>query len=156
METKEFEVNRELKVIRNYGFFVLAAFLILNTTTLATLTWFETNDLRHELASLSEKLPSRSATTTEQAFALPEDIISLHATNREHEGFYKTRIIDREYLAYANPDKNYILLKSEDAIRSEGKNFALALFALFAGEIIIILGWWFFIRARVRQLFEIK
>lgn len=155
MESKELEINRELRTIRNYGIFVVIAFFVLNVFTLGTLNWFETNDLHNELATLSEKLPDQSATTTDQSFVLPEDILSLQATGREHTGFYRTDIVGKQYLAYANPHKNYILMKSEDPLRQEDKNFALALFALFAGDVIIILGWWFFIRTRVRQLFDI-
>lgn len=155
METKELEVNRELRAIRNYGILVLVAFFILNTTTLFALSWFETNDLRHELISLSDKLPSRGDKQVEQTFNLPEDIISLQSSAMEHTGFYETKIVGKDYIAYANPDKKYILMKSRDGIQGERNNFALALFALYIGEIVIMLGWWFFIRARVRTLFNI-
>lgn len=156
MKTIEFAVNKELRAVRNYGVFVIVAFFVLNTTTLATLNWFEHNDLRHELITLSEKLPLRDDPQTEHSFTLPDDVISLQVSTIEHVGFYETQIVGKDYLAYAHPDKNYILMKSEDTIQSETKNFTLALLALFAGEVIIILGWWFFIRARVRQLFDIK
>jgi hypothetical protein len=156
METKELEVNRELRAVRNYGIMVLLAFLALNATTLLSLSWFEGNDLRHELASISEQLPARSDTNAEQTINLPEDILSFHTSSREHTGFYNTEIVGKDYLAYANPDKSYILMKSRDSVNHEIQNFAYALLALFVGEVIVIIGWWSFIHNRVRQLFEIK
>jgi hypothetical protein len=156
MKTKEQEVDREMRYIRNYGILVLAAFFVLNISALFTLNWFEVNDLQHELVTLSEKLPEQGSIQTDESILLPEDIFSFRSLSKEHTGFYKTNIIDKEYLAYANPEKDYILMKSEESINTERQNFAIALSALFGGEVLLILGWWFFIRTRVRQLFDIQ
>lgn len=155
MESSELALYRGLGAVRNYGIVVLVALLALNGITLGALNWLETNDLRSELATLSAKLPTPSAQKMEQTVNLPEDILSFHVTNMERTGFYETRIIDKEYLAYANPSNNYILMKSEDAIRHEVLNFAVALLALYTGEVVLLLGWWLFVRTKVRELFEV-
>lgn len=154
MESSELALYRGLGAVRNYGILVLVALFALNALTLGAFKWFETNDLRNELAMYSEKLPAPGASKTEQTITLPEDILSFHVNTMERTGFYETQIIDKEYLAYANPNKNYILMKSEDAVKHEIQNFALALLALYLGEVVILLGWWFFIRTKVRELFE--
>ncbi len=157
MESSELALYRGLGAVRNYGVLVLGALLVLNGLTLGALNWFETNDIHAELAALSEKLPAPTTGTpgTEHAIVLPEDILSFHVTTMERTGFYETKISDKEYLAYANPANNYILMKSEDAIRHEITNFAFALATLYAGEVVILLGWWLFVRSKVRELFEV-
>jgi len=155
MESSELALYRGLGAVRNYGIMVLVALLILNGVALGTLNWLETNDIRSELASLAEKLPSPSAAKTEQVIVLPADIISFRVSKVERVGFYETKIEDMEYLAYGSADKNYVLMKSEDSIKHEVLNFAFALFALYLGEVVILLGWWLFVRTKVRELFEI-
>ncbi|MBI5798575.1 MAG: hypothetical protein HZB10_01420 [Candidatus Yonathbacteria bacterium] len=157
MESSELALYRGLGAVRNYGILVLLVLLVLNGVTLGALNWFETSDLRSELSALSEKIPAQTAgaTRTEQTLNLPEDILSFHVANMERTGFYETRINEEEYLAYANPENNYILMKSEASIQHEVQNFALTLIALYAGEVVILLGWWLFVRAKVRELFEI-
>lgn len=157
MESSELALYRGLGAVRNYGILVLIALFVLNGVTLGALNWFETNDLRSELATLSEKLPvpTPGVAKQEQTITLPADILSFHVTNMERTGFYETSISEEEYLAYANPANNYILMKSEESIKHEVQNFALALLALYAGEVVILLGWWLFMRSKVRELFEI-
>lgn len=155
MESSELALYRGLGAVRNYGTLVLVALFALNAITLGALNWFETNELRSELATLSEKLPPPSAPKTEQTIALPDDILSFHVTKMERTGFYETKIAEKEYLAYANSDNNYVLMKSEESIKHEVQNFALALILLYVGEVVLLLGWWFFVRAKVRELFEI-
>lgn len=157
MESSELALYRGLGAVRNYGILVLVALFMLNGVTLGALNWFETNDLRSELVTLSDKLPvpTPGAPKAEQTIALPADILSFHVTNMERTGFYETRISEEDYLAYANPTNNYILMKSEESIKHEVQNFALALLALYAGEVVILLGWWLFVRTKVRELFEI-
>lgn len=154
MESSELALYRGLGAVRNYGILVLVALFVLNALTLGAFNWFETNDLRNELATYSEKLPDPGISKAEQTITLPEDILSFHVKTMDHTGFYETRIMDNEYLAYANPNKNYILMKSESVVKHEIQNFALALLALYLGQVVILLGWWFFIRAKVRELFE--
>lgn len=155
MESSELALYRGLGAVRNYGILVLLALLALNGVALGALNWFETNDLRSELSTLSEKMPASGSTKAEQTITLPEDILSFHVANMERTGFYETTINEKEYLAYANPDNNYILVKSEESIKHEVQNFALALLALYVGEVVILLGWWLFVRTKVRELFEV-
>lgn len=154
MESSELALYRGLGAVRNYGILVLIALFALNAVTLGVLNWFETNDLRNELFGYSEKLPDPSTVIKGQTINLPEDILSFPASQMERTGFYETHIVDKEYLVYANPDKKYVLMKSEESIKHEVQNFALALFALYLGELVILLGWWFFIRTKVREMFE--
>ena len=46
-------------------------------------------------------------------------------------------------------------MKSEKAIQEKTKDFALTLLALYIGEVILLLGWWFFVRAKIREIFDI-
>jgi hypothetical protein len=155
MESSELALYRGLGAVRNYGILVLVALFALNAITLGALKWFETNELRNEIATLSEKLPAQATPKTEQTIALPDDILSFHVTKVERIGFYETKIAEKEYLAYANRSNNYVLMKSEESIKHEVQNFALALLLLYVGEVVLLLGWWFFIRTKVRELFEV-
>lgn len=156
MESIELELNRDMRMVRNYGLFVFVSLFILSAAAVGVVDVLEKNDIRNELAVLSEKLPPAGSQQVEQNINLPEDILSLHANSIERRGFYETRIVDRDYLAYANPAKNYILMKSEEEVQHETLNFALALLALYVGNIVILLGWWFFVRAKVREIFEVR
>lgn len=156
METSEVTTNRGLGEVRNYGIAVLLALLALNGVTLGAFHWIETNDLRSELVKYAETLPVPNVNQPEQTINLPEDIIALRTT-KEHDryGFYETSIGGQDWLVYADQNKHYILQKSEEGIQRETQSFAIALGALYLGELIILLGWWFFVRSKVREIFEI-
>lgn len=154
MESSELALYRGLGAVRNYGVMVLFGLLALNGISLSALNWFETNELQSELSTLAQTLPSTETTKVEQTINLPDDVIALHTTTAERTGFYETSILGKDFLAYAAPDKHYILMKSEASISHEIRNFAVALFALYIGEVILLLGWWFFMRSKVRELFE--
>lgn len=155
MESSELALYRGLGAVRNYGILVLVGLFVLSGIALATLNWIETNELQSELIMLSQNLPAPDSTKVEQTINLPDDVIALHVTTAERTGFYETTIVNKDFLAYAAPDKHYVLMKSEATIEREIKNFALALLALYIGNVVLLLGWWFFIRTKVRELFEV-
>ena len=154
MESGEIAVYRGLGEVRNYGIAVLVALLALNGVTLWALNWVETNDLHSELLKYSESLPVPDVNNPNQTVTLPEDILLFRTKTNAHVGFYETSVGGQEYLAYADPDKHTVLMKSEEAIQNEARSFALALGALYLGELVLLLGWWFFIRSKVREMFE--
>ena len=155
MESTHLALYRGLGEVRNYGILILVALFALGSATLGGLNWIETNELQNELATLAKALPDPVAAKAEQTIHLPDDVIAFHVTNFDRTGFYETKMGNKEFLAYAAPDKKYVLMKSEESIKHEIYNFALALLALYVGQVVLLLGWWFFIRAKVRQLFEI-
>lgn len=157
MESNKLALYRGLGTVKKYGIFVLVALFFLNAAALGALKWFETNDLHNELALLSERLPNPADIKTEHTFSLPDDVLSFKPSKRERRtGFYETRILNKEFLVYANPNKDYILAKSNDSIRHEVQNFAFALLILYVGEVVLLFGWWYFVRAKVRELFEVE
>lgn len=154
MESSELALYRGLGNVRNYGVFVLIALFALNAGALGILNWIETNDIQSELVTLSANLPSPGTEKGEQTINLPDDVIALHVTTKEHTGFYETSSVGKEYLAYANPEKNYVIMKSEQEAKREVQDFAMTLTVLYLGEVILLLGWWLFLRTKVRELFE--
>lgn len=140
--------------IQRYGIVMLISLFFLNIVTLGALHWVESSDLRDELSSYAQSLPIPDLNNPKQTVSLPEDIIALRTTNETRVGFYETSIGDQDFLAYSDPNKHYILMKSEAGIQRETRSFAIALFALYLGELVLICGWWFFIRAKVREIFE--
>ncbi len=154
MESNEIAVYRGLGEVRNYGIAVLVALFILNSLTLWALNWIETNDLHDELQKYSESLPAPGTAKPDQTVNLPEDILLFRTETNAKIGFYQTSIGGEKYLAYADQDKHSVLMKSMSNIQGEVRSFALALVALYLGELVILLGWWFFIRSKVREIFE--
>lgn len=154
MESSELALYRGLGAVRNYGVMVLIALFALNAGALGVFNWIEQNEIQNELVTYSQKLPDSGSIKGEGTLSIPEDIIALRLPAKEHVGFYETRLSDKEYLAYANPDKQYTLMKAEDSMKNEVQKFALALLALYIGELVVLFGWWFFIRSKVRELFE--
>jgi hypothetical protein len=143
-----------LKSIQKYGIFLVCSLAILHSLAFFAMRWIETNELRSELAGWSRTIPPRDQVQPGKALQLPDDIIALHVDKLERVGFYTTRT-QRGYLFYANPNNNYILAKSEDVIEQEMVHIGTMLGVLFAGELILLLGWWAFIKRTVRELFEI-
>lgn len=144
-----------LKSIQKYGIFLVCSLAILHSLAFFSMRWIEMNELRNELAEWSQTIPAFDPAVPRKALRLPEDIIALHVDKLERTGFYTTRT-QKGYLSYANPNNNYILAKSEDAIERELMNLGVMLGVLFAGELILLLGWWAFIKTTVRELFEIE
>jgi len=132
---------------------------LLNVVVLGALHWVETNQLRNELVSHMETIPTPSSVTTNQTILLPEDILSFHIKSTDRTGFYETSLgigeDKQDYLAYADPEKQYVLMKSEKSIQEETKGFAVALLALYLGEVILLLGWWYFIHTKIHEIFDI-
>lgn len=157
MESKEITMSRGLREVRNYGIAVLGALLVLNGVVLGALRWVEINDIRNELVTYMETIPSPDLTTPGQTIRLPEDILSFQVKSPGRVGFYETSLGEgkdrQDYLAYADPDKHYVLMKSERAIEREIKGFALTLVALYAGELILFIGWWFLVRSKMHEIF---
>lgn len=154
MESNEIAVYRGLGEVRNYGVAVLIALFILNGVTLWSLNWIEVNDLHDELLKYSESLPAPGTVKPDQTVNIPEDILLFRLESNAKVGFYETSIGNEKYLAYADQEKHSLLMKSMADIQGETRSFALALVALYLGELVILLGWWFFIRTKVREIFE--
>lgn len=155
METNHVTNHRGLKVVRTYGIVVLFALFLMNTATLGVLHWVESNDIRDELARYANTLPAPDINKPDQTINLPEDIVVLRTNESNRIGFYETSIGGQDYLVYSDPNTHYVLMKSEAGVQKETQSFAIALGALYLGEITLLLGWWFFIRAKVREIFEI-
>lgn len=154
MKTDGTILSREMKSVQNYGIAVLIALLALHILVLGALSYLEMNELKNDLLIASESLPLKTS-DTKQAINLPEDIIALHTDTLERTGFYEIKT-DKDYIAYANPKNNYILTKAESSVQKEIRDITISLTALYFGEVIILVGWWFFVKAKVRELFEIK
>ena len=154
MEKNEILVDRGMGQVRNYGIAVLLALLALNGVALGALHLIESNDTRNELIKYAETIPAPDVTKAEQTIHLPEDIIALRSENIDRAGFYETSIGEQDYLVYGDVNKHYMLMKSEETIQKEIFSFGMALSALYVGEVIILLGWWLFVRTKVREVFE--
>ena len=154
MESSEIAIYRGLGEVRNYGIAVLLGLFVLNGATLGALNWIELSELRSELVKYAETLPAPDVNNPEQTINLPEEIIALRVQTNDRVGFYETSIGGQDYLAYADANKHYVLMKSEGNIKEETLSFAIALGALYFGEVILLLGWWFFVRAKIREIYE--
>ncbi len=159
MNTKESAISYGVKDVRKYGMVVLVVLFLLNVVALGALHWVLSNQLRNELVNYMETIPTPDSVIQGQTISLPEDILSFQLKSSDRVGFYETSLgtgkDKQDYLAYADPEKKYVLMKSEAPIQKETKGFALALFALYIGEIIILLGWWYFVRSRIHEIFDI-
>lgn len=153
MNHTELTLDEELRGVRRYGFVLIGTLLVLHIVVWGALSFLEVNDLRSELTKWSLTLHKPNSSGQEEKLYLPEGIIAFHVNSLDRTGFYTTKT-DRNYLAFANPENNYILIKSKQEVERETQNFAITLGALFAGEMILLLGWWRFVRMRVRELFE--
>ena len=154
MESSEIAIYRGLGEVRNYGIAVLLGLFVLNGATLGALNWIEISELRNELVKYAETIPAPDVNNPEQTINLPEEIIALRVQTNDRVGFYETSIGGQDYLAYADANKHYVLMKSEGNIKEETLSFAIALGALYFGEVILLLGWWFFVRAKIREIYE--
>lgn len=156
MEPNNIINNRGLESIRMYGFFILIALLVINVLALGAMSIIENNELRQELSNLSESLPTSDKSTDSQVIDLPEGIIALRTSSMTEVGFHNKNLKDTEYLTYANPKNGYILMKTTESSRHEIRNFGIILGFLYFGEVILLLGWWSFIRSKVQQIFEVN
>ncbi len=155
METNGTILSREMKNVQHYGIAVLVAIFALHILVLGAFRYFEMNELKNELFAASKSLPAKTSLGTKQVINLPDDIIALHTDTLERTGFYEIKT-DKDYIAYANPENNYILTKSEDSMHHEVRDVAITLIALYFGEVVILVGWWFSVKSKVRELFEVK
>ena len=145
---------RGLETVQKYGTILVVALAVLHVFAFLAVEWIERNEIRQELARWSQTLPQPDGAQPEKELHLPEDILALHVDKLERTGFYETHT-DKRYLAYANPNNDYILAKSEESIEHEVNSFAIMLGALFLGELVLLLGWWRFTQSKVRELFEV-
>lgn len=159
MNKKESAISHGIKDVKKYGIAVLVALFLLNVIVLGALHWIESNQLRNELIRYMETIPAPGSAMEGRTINLPEDILSFQIKSSDRVGFYETSLgigkDKQDYLAYADPEKQYVLMKSEETIQEETKGFAAALLALYIGEIILLLGWWYFIHTKIHEIFDI-
>lgn len=159
MNTKESVISHGVKDVRKYGIVVLVALFLLNVVVLGALHVVESNQLHNELARYMETLPAPDSNDMNQVVRLPEDVLSFKLSSSDRIGFYETHLGKgknrQDYLAYADSEKQYVLMKSEQSIQEDTKNFALALLVLYIAEVILLLGWWYFIHAKIHEIFGI-
>ena len=154
MEHSKETIYEGILRVRQYGVFLALAFAVLHILAFLSIQWIERNEIRQELVQWSQTLPKVDPAEPAKELHLPEDILALHVDKLERTGFYEMKT-DKEYLAYANPNNNYILAKSEESAKHEGLHFATILGMLFVGDLLLLLGWWRFTRSKVQELFEV-
>lgn len=159
MNIKESVISHGVQDVKKYGLVVLATLFLLNVVALGSLHWIESNQLRTELVSYMETIPTPDSVTPGETIRLPDDILSFQLKSSDRIGFYETSLgtgsDKQDYLAYADTQKQYVLMKSEAHIQKETKGFAIALLSLYIGEIILLLGWWHFLSAKIHEIFDI-
>lgn len=155
MEHKKETTYHGLKSVRLYGMMLVGTLIALHVIAFFVVSLIEKNEIHRELVQWSQTISKANPAQPISEFHLPEEIIALRVNKLERAGFYETHT-DRGYLAYANPENNYILAKSEETVDREIANIAAVLVVLLVGEIVLIVGWWMFAKAKVRELFEVE
>lgn len=143
--------------VRTYGEILILALLILHVFAFLAYRWVERSEIESELIAVARTLPeSGFGQHTSQIAQYPGGIVVARRTDTGFKhGFSEEFIAGSEHIVYAVPGTDLLVAKSEDVLSGELMRFGAILAILFAGELVILLGWWSFIKEKIGEMFSV-
>lgn len=145
----------QFRSIRTYGEILLVSLLLVHGAVFLAYRWLERNDVRAELVSVAEALPSSGFNRHSDIVQYPDGIIVARRSDAQTEpGFSEEYIAGSEHIVYTVPGTDVIVAKSEDGLSAETTRFGALLAILFVAEVLILFGWWSFLKEKLSELFS--
>lgn len=148
------------KRIRTYGEMLFLVLFMMHAIAFFAFRWFETRESRLELSDIARSVsqsPDRFAAQHDGVvLRYPNGVIILQKNSRDTQnGFHEMKISGREYLVYTDNDSNILVAKPESDTHEELLKVLLVLAVLYFGEIVVLLGWWFYLKDQIKELFNV-
>jgi len=143
--------------VRTYGEILMFALLILHVFAFLGYRWVERGEIESELIAVARTLPeSGFGQHASQIAQYPGGIVVARRSDSGFQsGFSEEFIAGSERIVYSVPGTDLLVAKSEDELSGELYRFGAILAILFAGEVIILLGWWSFIKEKIGEMFSV-
>ena len=145
--------------IRTYGEILLGVLLVMYMIAFAAFYWYETNDLRQELRSLAHSIAQegyREAPSEQGTSPYPEGFIVLgHEDGHGRTGYYEQQNAGQEYLVYADPGSSIVVAAPERLVNEELLKLLILLIILYSGQVLILWGWWSYLKNQIQELFHV-
>ena len=157
-QKKEIEIAG-IKRIQTYGVWILLVMLITYGSVFFGFKWLELNELQQDLTNLSRSiLEEKNIKPFEETILpYPDDVIVIKKqTSDTKNGFYEINISNKDYLVYTESESDVIVAKPEQSINDELNKFLVLLMFLYFGQIVILLGWWFYFKGEIQKLFKVQ
>lgn len=155
---KDQHITSQFKKMRTYGIAIFVVLLLFHLAALSAVYWLERQEVRSDLEDASRDAATRDIDSDElQSLSERDGIIRLRRDNDEKgEGFSEREIGGRDYYIYESPDQPFITARYEGDIQQEIVKIAAVLAALYIGECLALLSWWFYLRDEINQIFTVK
>jgi len=147
----------QYRSVRTYGEILLLSLLILHGMAFIAFRWVERNEMKSELAAFADTLPqSGFGQHSADIIRYPDGIIVARRGDSDNRaGFSEEVVAGNEYFVYALPGSDIIVAKSEHDLDREVERVGTILAVLFAAEVMILFGWWSFMKEKIREMFSV-
>jgi len=154
-DKQEVTGKRNIKALRSYGEILLVVLFVMHLMAFAAFRLVERDAIRIELQEYARQFPTEGfGDHADKISRFPDGIIVLRSdNNHEDGGFYETHIGHNELYVYEVPYSNLIVAKSEDSLEYQLLNVGFIIGILYIVEVFVLLGWWFFLQEKIKQLF---
>lgn len=154
------EKNPGLANIKTYGKALFLMLFLMYAAAFFAFWWLELHELRQELFSTSRTINEQKGDVfPEDSSAIaqyPTGVVVLHKNEADQRtGFYEKNIAREDYLIYSDPGSSVIVAKEEGDVSREVSKFLIILLILYFGQIVALLGWWFYLKAELKTLFTV-
>lgn len=134
--------------------------LVMHAIAFFAFRWFETRELHSELSDIARSVsqsPDRFVAQQNGVISrYPNGVIILQKNSRDAQnGFHEMNISGRDYLVYTDNDSNILVAKPESDIHEELLKVLSVLIVLYFGEVVVLLGWWFYLKDQIKELFNV-
>lgn len=149
------EETGQFRIVRTYGEILLVSLLLLHVAAFVTYHWLERNDIKAELVAVARALPeSGFGQHSGEIVQYPDGIVIARRVGTEsRQGFSEEIIAGTDHLVYTVPGTDLIVAKSEHELTAETMRFGALLAVLFVSEVLILIGWWSFMKEKINELF---
>ncbi len=145
--------------LSQYTIGLVLTLLVFHVFALGALYLYERNAAHDDLMRAANRLVDRDDREDDDSGifpGLPANTIVLERPSDAHdEEYYEQRIGGREYHVYAPRDSQYVIAQSTYNVHREIAIFGTILAMLYFAEVLLIGGWWFFLRNEVKETFTV-
>ncbi len=149
-------LHHQHKHVLRHGLWLIALLFVFHVIAFGVFYFLEVREIRADLVALSQNTNSDSFESRYlQETPSDSSIILRKDEDEDGEGFSERKIGGHDFYVYQNPDSDYIVAKSEEALQSELLKVGSILGVLFLVECLTFFFWYTNIKELLKEIFSI-
>lgn len=166
LDTLKKPATADLKPLRKYFALILLTLFLVDASIWFAFRVTAENAFRHDLQSVSDEIEQGSllpfagdengTEPQESSFDLPDGFVAVRGDSASEETgeFQETQLFGKTYVTYASP-AHLLVAKSDEDVDREWADLGLVLLVVFLAQVIVVYGWWRYLRSRIELIFTV-